>query len=105
MDSKIDVFHDRIEKLQKDKNLESFFEVKESYDQIKLTVFEILKTIEVLLQESKIEKLSKTIYEDLSITYQKNEKFEEETKGEPKQKIKKEKKEKERFLKTTRYFW
>ena len=71
----------------------------ESYDQIKLSVFEALKTISNLLQDCKIDKLAKTIDEDLTITYQKDEKFEEETKGELKKKIKKEQKKMKDFLK------
>ena len=77
--------------------------MKESYDQIRPTVFEVLKTISNLLQESKIDKLGKTIDEDLIITFQKDEKLEEESKGEPKEEIKEEikeeQKEKKDFLK------
>ena len=73
--------------------------MKESYDQIRPTVFEVLKTISNLLQESKIDKLGKTIDEDLAIIFKKNEKFEEESKGEPKEEIKEEHKEKKDLLK------
>ena len=73
--------------------------MKESYDQIRPTVFEVLRTISNLLQESKIDRLAKTIDEDLTIIIKKNEKFEEETKGEPIKKIKKEQKKKKEFLK------
>ena len=86
--------------------------MKESYDQIKVTVSEVFKTIEGLLHKSKMDKLDKTIDEDLTITYQKDEKLEEEskeetkgetkreTKGEPKEEIKEEQKEKKDFLKS-----
>ena len=77
--------------------------MKESYDQIKVTVSEVFKMIEGLLHKSKMEKLAKTIDEDLSITYQKDEKLgeesKEETKGEPREEIKEEQKEKKDFLK------
>ena len=63
-----------------------------------LTIFEVLKTIEDLLQESKIEKLAKTIDEDLKITFQKGEKFKEESKGDPKEEIKEEQMEIKDFL-------
>ena len=43
--------------------------------------------------------MAKTVDEDLAIIIKKNEKFEEETKGEPKNKIKKEQKKKKDFLK------
>ena len=80
----------------------------ESYDQIKLTIFEVLKTISDLLQESKIDKLAKSIIENLTITFQKDEKLEEEskeeTKGEPKKKIKVEQKKKKDFLKSLDIF-
>ena len=76
--------------------------MKEAYDEIKVNVYEVCKMIEGLLQESKIDKLAKTIDEDLTIIHKKDEKFEEEskeeTKGEPKEEIKEEQKEKKDFL-------
>ena len=102
LDTKIDAFHDRIKKLQKNKSLEYFFEVMESYDEIKLTIFEILKTISDLLHENKIDKLDKSIDEDLTITFQKDEKLKKESKKvtmeEPKEEIKEEQKKKKDFL-------
>ena len=75
----------------------------ESYDQIKLTIYEVFKTIEGLLYENKIGKLAKTIDEDLTIIHKKDEKLQEEskeeTKGEPTEEIKEEQKEKKDFLK------
>ena len=77
--------------------------MKESYDQIRPTVFEVLKTISNLLQESKIDKLGKTIDEDLTIIIKKDENFEEELidehKQDPKEEIKEEQKERKDFLK------
>ena len=69
--------------------------MKEAYDETKVNVYEVCKTIEGLLQESKIDKLAKTIDEDLTIIHKKNEKFEKESKGKPKEEIK----EKKDFLK------
>ena len=75
----------------------------ESYDQIKLTIYEVFKTIEGLLHENKINKLAKTIDEDLTIIHKKDEKLQEEskeeTKGEPTEEIKEEQKKKKDFLK------
>ena len=77
--------------------------MKESYDKIKVTVSEVFRMIEVHLLESKVDKLAKTIDEDLTIIHKKDEKFEEEskeeTKGEPKEEKKEEQKEKKDFLK------
>ena len=74
----------------------------ESYDEIKLTIFEILKTISDLLHENKIDKLDKSIDEDLTITFQKDEKLKKESKKvtmeEPKEEIKEEQKKKKDFL-------
>ena len=75
----------------------------ESYDQIKFTIFEVFKTIEGLLHENKIDKLAKTINEDLTVILKKDEKLQEEskeeTKGEPKEEIKEKQREKKIFLK------
>ena len=75
----------------------------ESYDQLKLTISEVFKTIEGLLHENKIEKLAKTIDEDLTAIHKKDKKLQEEskeeTKGEPKEEIKEKQKEKKIFLK------
>ena len=75
----------------------------ESYDQIKLTISEVFKTIESLLHENKIDKLAKTIDEDLTIIHKKDEKLKEEskeeTKGEPTEEIKEEQREKKDFFK------
>ena len=73
--------------------------MKESYDKIKDNVSEVFKMIEGLLQESKIDKLAKIIEEDLTIIHKKDDKFEEESKGEPKEEIKEERKEKKDFFK------
>ena len=77
--------------------------MKESYDKVKLTVSEVLKTISYLLQERKIDKLYKRIDEDLTIIYKKDEKFEEEskeeTKGDQKEEVKQKKRRKKDFLK------
>ena len=73
--------------------------MKESYDKIKVTVSEVFKMIEGLLHESKVDKLAKTIDEDLTIIHKKNEKFEEESKEETKGEPKEEQKEKKDFLK------
>ena len=82
--------------------------MKDSYDQIKVTVSEVFKMIEGLLHKSKMDKLDKTIDEDLTITYLKDKKLEEEskeeTKGEPKEEIKEEQKEKKDFLKPSYIF-
>ena len=73
--------------------------MKESYDNIKVTVSGVSKLIEGLLFESKIDKLAKTVDEDLTIIHKKDEKFEEETKGESKEEIKEKQKEKKVLLK------
>ena len=88
-----------MKRLQKDRSLKFYFEVKESYDKIKVTVSEVFKLIEGLLLENKIDKLAKTIDEDLTIIHKKDEMFEKETKGEPKEEIKEKQKEKKVLLK------
>ena len=103
LDTKIKAFHDCIQRLQKSRSLKFYSDVKESYDNIKVTVSGVFKLIEGLLLESKIDKLAKTVDEDLTIIHKKDEKFEEEskeeTKGEPKEEIKEKQKEKKVFLK------
>ena len=54
----------------------------ESYDQIKVTVLEVIKMISDYLHESKDVKLDKRIDEDLTIIHKKTEKLEEESKEE-----------------------
>ena len=66
--------------------------MKESYDEIKDTVSEVLKMISYLFQERKIDKLYKIVDEDLTIIYKKDEKFKEETKGDQKEEVKQKKK-------------
>ena len=77
--------------------------MKESYDKIKVNISEVFKTIEGLLQESKIDKFAKIIDDDLTIIHKKDEKYEEESKEETKreqtEEIKEEQKEKKDFLK------
>ena len=93
LDTKIEAFHDGIKELQNNRSLESFFEVMESYDQIKVTVLEVVKMVSDLLYESKKGKVLKTIDEDLTIIHKRNEKLEEESKEESKEEVKGELKE------------
>ena len=82
--------------------------MKESYDKIKDTVSEVFKMIEGLLHESKVDKLAKTIDEDLTIIHKKEWKVwgrvKGRDKGRDKGRAKRRTKGKERFLKATRYF-
>ena len=90
LDTKIEAFHDCIKKLQKSRSLKFYFEVKESYDKIIVSVSEVFKMISNILHESKIDKLIKRIDEDLEIIHKKDGKVEEESKVDSKEKIKEE---------------
>ena len=82
LDLKISNFHKVIQNLKKSRSLDLLFDAKKSFDGIKQTAIVIIDDIFDLYKEKSKESLHKVIKEDLDYSYQNENQYEEESKGE-----------------------
>ena len=76
---KINEFNSKVDSLKKSKNVHFLFEIKDSYNEMKDTVFDIYKIISSILYEHILESWYNAIKEDLKLSSDDN-KSEEESK-------------------------
>ena len=82
LDLKISDFHTVIQNLKKSRSIDLLFDSKKSFDGIKQTAIDIIDEIFDLYKEKSKESLHKVIKEDLDYSYQNENQYEEESKGE-----------------------